>query len=211
MEHYRNAPSRRTPPPDVVRMPLATPPFQPPAPPIPNPNFLIIGLFALRLAKRLIEGLEIYPGRDADAAWLTNFLSPYPLGFALAKISGPRKEDYLAVYQSIISRMTKQPRYPLRFMQMNPDRSMQQQQGKREVKGAGEIDMTDRECCTSAVLELYHAEAKDVSVERLDIIDFCDAAGEWGSTVPIPAREAARMIELAEQRQIADLDCRRLI
>lgn len=63
----------------------------------------------------------------------------------------------------------------------------------------------------SAVLELYHAEAKDVSAKRLDIIDFCDAAGEWGSTVPIPAREAARMIELAEQRQIADLDCRRLM
>jgi hypothetical protein len=42
-------------------------------------------------------------------------------------------------------------------------------------------------------------------VERLDIIDFCDAAGEWGSTVPIPAREAERMIELADQRRIADL------
>jgi hypothetical protein len=42
--------------------------------------------------------------------------------------------------------------------------------------------------------------------ERLDIIDFCDAAGEWGSTVPIPAREADRMIELADQRCIADLE-----
>ena len=40
----------------------------------------------------------------------------------------------------------------------------------------------------------------------MDIIDFCDAAGEWGSVVPIPAREAARMIELAEQRRIADLE-----
>jgi hypothetical protein len=43
-------------------------------------------------------------------------------------------------------------------------------------------------------------------VERLDIIDFCDAAGEWGSIVPIPAGEAGRMIELAGQRRIADLD-----
>jgi len=42
--------------------------------------------------------------------------------------------------------------------------------------------------------------------ERLDIIDFCDAAAEWGSTVPIPAREADRMIELANQRRIADLE-----
>jgi hypothetical protein len=40
----------------------------------------------------------------------------------------------------------------------------------------------------------------------LDIIDFCDAAGEWGSVVPIPAKEAERMIELAEQRRIADVE-----
>lgn len=37
------------------------------------------------------------------------------------------------------------------------------------------------------------------------MINFCDAASEWGSIVPIPAREADRMIELADQRQIADL------
>ncbi|KAF1847775.1 uncharacterized protein K460DRAFT_363813 [Cucurbitaria berberidis CBS 394.84] len=42
--------------------------------------------------------------------------------------------------------------------------------------------------------------------ERLDIIDFCDAAGEWGSIVPIPAREADRMIALADQRRIAELE-----
>jgi hypothetical protein len=44
---------------------------------------------------------------------------------------------------------------------------------------------------------------RDVA-ERLEIINFCDAAGEWGSIVPIPASEANRMIALAEQRQIAD-------
>jgi hypothetical protein len=43
-------------------------------------------------------------------------------------------------------------------------------------------------------------------VERLDIINFCDAAGEWGSILPIPAHEAERMVELADRRKIADLD-----
>ena len=45
----------------------------------------------------------------------------------------------------------------------------------------------------------------------MNIIDFCDAAGEWGSILPIPAREADRMIELADQRRIADLDERRVM
>jgi hypothetical protein len=40
------------------------------------------------------------------------------------------------------------------------------------------------------------------------MIDFCDAACEWGSIVPIPAREADRMIVLAEQRRIAALGTR---
>jgi hypothetical protein len=48
-------------------------------------------------------------------------------------------------------------------------------------------------------------------VERLDIVDFCDAAGEWGSVVPIPAGEAKRMIELADQRRIVDLDTRVMV
>ncbi|KAA8623005.1 hypothetical protein PtrSN002B_008605 [Pyrenophora tritici-repentis] len=43
-------------------------------------------------------------------------------------------------------------------------------------------------------------------LERLDIIDFCDAVDEWGSTIPIPAREAERMMELANERRIADLN-----
>jgi hypothetical protein len=42
--------------------------------------------------------------------------------------------------------------------------------------------------------------------ERLEIINFCDAAGEWGSILPIPAQEAERMVELADRRKIADLD-----
>jgi hypothetical protein len=40
----------------------------------------------------------------------------------------------------------------------------------------------------------------------MNIINFCDAAGEWGSIVPIPAHEAEIMIELADQRPIADLE-----
>lgn len=35
------------------------------------------------------------------------------------------------------------------------------------------------------------------------MIDFCDAASEWGSIVPLPAQEASRMVELADQRRIA--------
>jgi len=40
--------------------------------------------------------------------------------------------------------------------------------------------------------------------QRLAIINFSDAAFEWGSMVPLPAREAERMLELAAQRCIAD-------
>ena len=120
----------------------------PPPPPQLNPEFLIIGLFALRLAKRLIASFEHYPSRDTDVAWLTNFLAPYPLEFALAKISGARRYDYIAVYRGIISRMKKQPRYPIHFMLMNPGRLMQQQQragGEAEREQLG--DMTDRKSC----------------------------------------------------------------
>jgi hypothetical protein len=148
MQHQRHAPSRRMPPPDVVRFPppAATAQSLPHPPPLPsphNPGFLIVGLFALRLAKQLIEGLENYPERDADTAWIANFLAPYPLEFALAKISGPRIEDYVATYQWIVSRMKSQPRYPFRFMQMNPDRSLQRRQGLREAARDYAREMTD--------------------------------------------------------------------
>jgi hypothetical protein len=57
--------------------------------------------------------------------------------------------------------------------------------------------------------EFSNTRADEAIVERLAVIDFCDAAAEWGSTVPIPEREAERMIELADQRRIADLEERR--
>lgn len=44
--------------------------------------------------------------------------------------------------------------------------------------------------------------------ERLEIIDFADAAGEWGSVVHVPHGEAERMLKLADQRRVADLERR---
>lgn len=140
MHHHRYHPSRRTPPPDVVQR-SATGPVNAPAT-SQSPGFIIIGLFALRLAERLIRGLEHYPDRDDDLRWIGNFLTPYPLDYALAKISGPRMQDYLSVYKAIISRMKKQPRYPIRFMQMNPDRWVEQVE-KRNIERQTKREMTD--------------------------------------------------------------------
>jgi hypothetical protein len=156
MQHYRDAALRRTPPPDGVRASSSPPPaLSPPSsrPPI-NSEFLIIGLFALRLTKRLIEGLENYLERNADIAWLRNFLAPYPLEYTLAKVSGSRKDNYIASYQTIVSRMKRQPRYPMRFMQMNPDRSQQPGQGRRESEDREKRsrEMTDRELFKSTQL-----------------------------------------------------------
>ena len=137
MQHHRSTPF---PAPGVV---LERAPTAPPRSPLPSsaPEFLIIGLFALRLTLRLLEGIDYYPGRDADIVWLTEFLAPFQPQYALAKISGPRKDDYIATYQAIVSRMIKQPRYPIRFMQMNPDRSLQQE--RRGVESEGPREMTD--------------------------------------------------------------------
>ncbi|USP78096.1 hypothetical protein yc1106_05370 [Curvularia clavata] len=171
--------------PDIGRAPSAPPRFPPrsSSPPLPpTPGFIIIGLFALSLTKQLIESLEYYPCRDADIIWLVNFLAPFSSNDALAKISGRQKDEYTHMYPIIVSRMKKQPRFPIRFMQMNPDRSLLQPRGSGGTDRSRE--MTD--------------------AERREIIDFCDAAAEWGSNVPIPAREADKMIELAGQRRIAD-------
>jgi hypothetical protein len=144
MQHQRHSRPRRMPPPDVVRYPLPPATTQSSPPPPPAPAFLIIGLFALRLAKRLIEGLDHYPEHNADSAWLTSFLAPYASEFALAKISGPRREDYVATYQKIVSRMKSQPRYPFRFMQMNPLESMQPRQCLHEAPRDDAREMSDR-------------------------------------------------------------------
>lgn len=45
--------------------------------------------------------------------------------------------------------------------------------------------------------------------ERREIIDFVDAATEWGSTVPLPRDEAEDILKMADQRLVADLDAGR--
>ncbi|KAH7380525.1 hypothetical protein DE146DRAFT_671768 [Phaeosphaeria sp. MPI-PUGE-AT-0046c] len=152
MHHYRSMPPRSTPPPDVVRPQRSifpenqctldqTSSSRSPPPSPRAADFLIIGLFAVRLTKRLIEGLEPYSQSDADISWLSTFLAAYASEYALAKISGPRKDEYVAMYQDIVSRMKRQPRYPMRFMQMNPDGSTRR--GGREGGRGEERQMTD--------------------------------------------------------------------
>ncbi|KAF2686739.1 hypothetical protein K458DRAFT_416093 [Lentithecium fluviatile CBS 122367] len=144
---------------------------QAPPPQPKRPDFLIIGLFALRLTKKLIRSLDRYPERDDDVAWINRFLRPYTRRDALGRITGDRIEDYVTMYPAIIARFIRQPRYPVAFMEMNPD--------KRTMDRA----LTDEEC--------------------MDIVDFADAAGEWGSTVKLPGMEAERIERLAERRRMA--------
>ncbi|KNG45542.1 hypothetical protein DDE82_008314 [Stemphylium lycopersici] len=143
MQDYR---AGLSPAPDVVRGPSAPPRFSdghPTAPP-PTLEFLVIGLFALRLTKRLIESLDYYPGRDSDIIWLVNFLAPFSDDYSLAKISGSQKDEYLEMYHRILSRMKKQPRYPIRFMQMNPDQSIYQTRRRSDAERPR--NMTDGKC-----------------------------------------------------------------
>ncbi|KAJ4366730.1 hypothetical protein N0V95_000059 [Ascochyta clinopodiicola] len=155
-----------------------------PAPPAPAPSTqhepLIVGLFALRITKRLIATLDNYSQRDADIAWLTDFLALFPPDYDLAKLSGARKSNYLLMYPGIVSRMRRQPRYPSRFMEMNPTRPDRREETRRQG------GLTD--------------------AQRLEMIDFSDAALEWGSVVRLPASEMHRMLALADRRRVADLE-----
>ena len=141
--HQPNPPPR----PDVGRVPSSLPRVPARSPQSPATDFIVIALFALRLAKRLIEGLEYYPGRDADIIWLVDFLAPFSNDYSLAKISGWQKDGYVHTYPCIVSRMKKQLRFPIRFMQMNPDRSLLQPR----TLGAAERqrEMTDGECIST--------------------------------------------------------------
>lgn len=89
-------------------------------PPQPPTDFLIIGLFALRLARRLIFDLDPYPERNGDIEWLDSFLMPYTTSYDLAKVIGSTKRIYLQTYPEIVARMKAQRRYPLGFMALNP-------------------------------------------------------------------------------------------
>ncbi|OAL49039.1 hypothetical protein IQ07DRAFT_512433 [Pyrenochaeta sp. DS3sAY3a] len=152
--------------------------------PSPPGDFVIVALFALRLAKRIIERLEPYPKRRTDLYWIDRFLAPYHADYALAMLHGNRKADYLATYPMIVTRMKRQDRYPIHFEHVCPVPDLLRPQGRERVDIAlRQAPMSDR--------------------EALALVDFADAAFEWGSTVPLPAYEAQRLTHLAGQRRIA--------
>ena len=112
-EHF--APERDLPPRPRSHPPPASRPASPPA-----PAFLIVGLFALRLAHRLVSSLGSYPEQRADLSWLDGFLAPYGAGYDLAVLRGAAKEEYLDVYPRVVGRMKRQRGFPRVFMQENP-------------------------------------------------------------------------------------------
>jgi hypothetical protein len=181
--------------PDPTPTPARTPPR--PHPP-PNPDFLIVGLFALRLAYKIILDLDPYRERIDDLDWLANFLAHYHPSYDLAKLTGARKTVYLTHYPDIVGRMKSHPRYPIRFNQMNPVTP----QRREEVQRRG--GMTDGKCKIHATV----LSRSDFScpVDRIEIINFVDAAGEWKSNVLVPQSEMDRMAWLANQRRVADED-----
>jgi hypothetical protein len=87
---------------------------------LPSPDFLIIGLFALRLTQRMITSLPDYTHRASGLNWLSDFVSLYDPAYDLAKITGGMRADFLDNYPRIVSRMKRQDRFPMRFMAMNP-------------------------------------------------------------------------------------------
>lgn len=92
----------------------------------PRPEYLIVGLFALRLTQHVLLHLDAYPGRDIALRWLESFLAPYAAHFALAKLRDPRTiDEYVRVYPGIVRCMIKQPKYRRVFMDMDPDRQVE--------------------------------------------------------------------------------------
>ncbi|KAF2452210.1 hypothetical protein P171DRAFT_347218 [Karstenula rhodostoma CBS 690.94] len=142
------------------------------APP-PRPQYLIIGLFALRLTQHLIMYLNPYAGSDTALRWLDAVLRSYDTRYALAKLKDRRSiEDYVRVYPGIVRSMIRQPKYRSVFMGMNPNQNV---------------------------------EGRELSDEELQaMIDFADAAGEWGSVVSLPSKYAQRMEQLANARSMAE-------
>ena len=53
------------------------------------------------------------------------------------------------------------------------------------------------------VTYLERGLADCLAEELRSILDFADAAGEWGSVVPLPREHAARMEELEKGRRMA--------
>ncbi|KAF2643914.1 hypothetical protein P280DRAFT_392959 [Massarina eburnea CBS 473.64] len=137
-----------------------------------RPEFIIVGLFVLRLAKRVIERLDSYPERRADLAWIDSFLTYYRADDDLAELRGAAMDEFAKTNPAIISHFIKQPRYPIAFMEVDPTPR------GREVRR-----LTDK--------------------EARDMVDFADAAAEWGSNVKLPGNERDRMEAIAAQRKIA--------
>lgn len=98
--------------------PTFSPNTQPPSPPT-----LIIALFALRLTHTLISHLPAYPSQRTDLHWLSTFLARIPAHYALAKIRGARREEYLEVYPRIVSGMKSQRMFPRVFGVLDPART----------------------------------------------------------------------------------------
>ncbi|KAF1927550.1 uncharacterized protein M421DRAFT_41788, partial [Didymella exigua CBS 183.55] len=150
-----------------------------PEPAPPRSDFLIIGLFTLRLALRLIASLPAYDTRATDMTWLQTFLAPYDSAYDLAKISGAAKAEFLDAYPKLLARMKRQDKYPEVFMAMNPTVLPR----RRALVGKGGMG----------------------DAERREIVDFVDAATEWGSTVPVPRDESENILKMADWRLVADL------
>lgn len=108
-------------------------------PALPKPDFLIVGLFALRLTQGMLLSLPAYSHRAADLNWLSAFLSPYDPAYDLARISGSARADFLATYPRIVSRMKKQDKFPVRFMAMKP-----MVRGRDGARSGG---MSEGKCC----------------------------------------------------------------
>lgn len=160
-----------------------------------RPQFLVVGLFALRITRSLIQHLDGYKTLGSDLGWLEGFLQPYRADEALARLSDPGTiEEYVREYPALVRRMIKQPGYRRIFMEMAP---------RAEVT---ERELTDGMLChrfghDGNVCQRTTADSR--ADELRAMIDFADAAGEWGSTVALPARHAARMEELAKGRRMA--------
>ncbi|PSN70485.1 hypothetical protein BS50DRAFT_488375, partial [Corynespora cassiicola Philippines] len=135
--------------------------------------FTIIGLFAFRLAKKLMEALYPYVGRDEDLVRIAEFLANYHESFSLAKISGSRLDNYVHTYPAIVSWFRKRDNYPDRYMDFSPDYNV--------------IARPPTNIILSAC-------------RRGPIMEFADAACGWGSTVLIPAHQANHIILMMEGR-----------
>jgi hypothetical protein len=147
----------------------------------------------------MLASLPSYTHRTTDLAWLTSFLSPYDPAYDLAQISGRAKADFLDTYPRILCRMKRQDMFPVRFMEMNPMVALRREMGRGGRSGGEWV----------SVGGALRTGADDIVAERKEIVDFVDAAMEWGSVVLVPRDEAEGILKMVEQRLVADLEAGR--